>query len=186
MIQIKEKGFQEVKEKLNTLKTDLSKMEYLEAVLKPTDCVMEVKKFAYLELASLYEKRLMFDKAAKAMFAKAGYEVTFREKIDSSLKAAEYYVRAGNIMAADDMFMRAMREGNSEQQAKVVLTRKNVYLAIAKELEQKSRSSVAAKYYEHLLTFKLDQAEKDAIKKKLIDYYKKIGKINEARSVESK
>lgn len=186
MVQVKERSLSDVKLRFDTLVTDLTKMEYLESVLKVSDITMDVKKFVFMNLADLYDKRNMFDKAAKAMYAKAGYDVTFREKVDSYLKAGEYAAKSGNLMTADDMFLRASREGNSEQQVRVSLARKNIYLAIANDLEKKGRMSNATKFYEHLLTMKLDDLEKSLIKKKLYEYYKRMGRFNEARMVESK
>jgi len=186
MVQVKESGYQEVKAKFESLVTDLTKMEYLESALKLSDVSMDVKKFAYLMLTDLYEKRLMFDKAAKVMCAKAGYDITFREKIDSYLRAAELYAKSGNILLAEDMFLRATREGNSEQQAKVALARKNIYFSVANEMEKRARMANAVKFYEHLLTLKLDELEKSLIKKKLLEYYKKVGRFNDARMVEAR
>lgn len=186
MIQVKERMLFDVKTRFDSLATDLIKMEYLESVLKTHDIGIEVKKFAFGTLAELYEKRAMFENAAKSMFGKAGYDVTFREKIESYLKAGEFYARAGNIVSAEDMFLRAKREANSEQQPRIVLFRKNILLTIAGELEKKQRMSHATKFYEHLLSLKLDDLEKSLIKNKLVEYYKKVGRFNDARAVETK
>ena len=156
MTLIKECGFHDIKEHYETLKTDLIKMEYLESVLKTAGISMDVKKFAFSTLAELYNKRLMFEKAARAMYGKAWFDITYREKIDSYLRAAEFFVKAGNIPSADDMFLRAMREANTEQQQKIALAKKNIYLAAAMEQEKKGRMANSSKFYTHLLTLKLD------------------------------
>ncbi len=184
MVQVKERLFQEVKAKFESLNTDLTKMEYLESALRGSDVNMDVKKFALGTLAFLYEKKLMFDKAAKAMAGKAGYDITFREKIESYLKAAEYYAKAGNILGADDAFARASREGNPDQQIKIALAKKNTYFTVANDLERRMRMTNAVKFYEHLLGMKLDELEKTMIKNKLSEYYKRIGKFADAKSVE--
>lgn len=186
VIQVKERTLQEVKTKFELSNTDLTKMEYLESVAKVPDMAIEIKKFCYENLGKLYDRRLMFDKAAKAMFLKAGYDVTYREKVDSLILAGEYNVKANNLLAAEDMFARAMREGNTEQRVKVELARKNIYLAVGADLEKKSRMNYAAKMYEHLLTLKLDDLEKSLIKKKLLDYYKRVGRFADAKMIETK
>ncbi len=186
MVNVKERLFQDVKAKFESLNTDLTKMEYLESVLKTSDVNMDVKKFALGMLADLYDRKLMFDKAAKAMAGKASYDITFREKIDTYLKAGEYYAKAGNILAADDSFARASREGNAEQQSKVALARKNIYFAVANDLEKRMRMANAVKFYEHLLTLKIDDLEKAMIKKKLVEYYKRVGRFVDAKTVESR
>ncbi len=186
VIQVKERTLQDVKAKFESLSTDLTKMEYLESVVKVNDIAMEIKKFCFSTLAGLYDKRLMFEKAGKAMFLKAGYDVTYREKVDSLILSGEYTAKAGNIIAADDMFLRAVREGNTEQRGKVDLARKNIYLSVANDLEKKGRMNYAAKFFEHLLTLKLDDLEKNLVKKKLVEYYKRMGRFNEAKVVENK
>ncbi len=186
MIQVKERTFDEVRTKVDSLRTDLTKMEYLESVSKMPDMPIDVKKFLFSNLVELYERKLMFDKAAKAMFLKAGYDVTYREKVESYLRSAEYYAKGNNLISAEDMFLRALREGNSEQRAKVELTRKNIYLSLAADLERKGRAVYAAKFYEHLLTLKLDDLEKESVKAKLKIYYTRFGKFNELKMLEHK
>jgi len=186
MVQVKEVSFQDVKAHYESLKTDLIKMEYLESVLKILSMSIDVKKFALGTLSELYDKRMMYDKSAKAMCLKAGYEVTYREKIDSLLKSAEFYIKSGNIIAADDMFVGAMREATPEQQIKITAARKSIYLKVADELEKRTRMSNASKIYEHLLTLKLTEVEKESIKKKLKDYYVRVGRFNEAKIVEKR
>lgn len=186
MVNVKERLFQDVKAKVETLSTDLTKMEYLESVLKTSDVNMDVKKFALGILAELYDKKLMFDKAARAMAGKAGYDITFREKVESYIKAGEYHAKAGNILAADDAFARASREGNTEQQSKVALARKNIYFAVANDLEKRMRMANAVKFYEHLLTLKIDDLEKAMVKKKLVEYYKRVGRFQDAKLAESR
>lgn len=186
MVQVKEVLFQDVKVHYESLKTDLIKMEYLESVLKIISMSIDVKKFALGNLSELYDRRMMYDKAAKAMCLKSGYETTYREKIDSLLKSAEFYVRAGNVFGAEDMFVGAMREATSEQKIKITSSRKLIYLKIAEELEKKNRMSNASKLYEHLLTLKLTDIEKESIKKKLKDYYVRVGRFNEAKMVEKR
>ena len=84
------------------------------------------------------------------------------------------------------MFSRASREGNSEQQGKINLAKKNIYFTIASDLEKKGRMSNGTKFYEHLLTLKIDDLEKSMIKKKLVEYYKRMGRFNEMRMIEAR
>lgn len=186
MIRVQENTLQEIEEKFNSIRTDLIKLEYLESVLKKGDISIEIKRFAYSNIAELYESRLMFDKAGHAMSMLAGYQTTYREKIDSDINAAEYFARGMKIMLAEDMFLRAMRESNVEQKKKVEMARKNIFMAVAKELESKRKMNYAAKFYEHLLTLKLDELDKELVKGKLVEYYKRIGKFNDAKIVENR
>jgi hypothetical protein len=46
--------------------------------------------------------------------------------------------------------------------------------------------SYASKFYEHLLTLKMDDLEKSLVKKKLLDYYRKVGRFSDAKLLENK
>jgi len=182
-IDINEQTIEEIQERLEGMKTDLNKIVYLESALKK-GFSFKIKHFLWENLVGLYEERKMYDKAAKAMSAKSGVEVAFRDKIESYLKAAELYAKAGRIIDADEMFIRAIRNANIEQKQKIKLARKNIFLVSAKELEQAGKKVAASRFYEKLLEMKLDEMEKELIKDKLLKTYKALGKFREARLLE--
>jgi tetratricopeptide (TPR) repeat protein len=186
MIRVDEKNFQEVKARFDSLSSDLMKMEYLESVLKINEFGMDVRKFVFSNLGEIYAKRLMYDKAAKVYYSKAGFDSTFRERIDSFMKAGEYFARAGNLISAEDMFARASREANAEQKKAVDLGKIKIFVAIAEEFEKKSRMTNAVKFYEELLKMKVSDLDKQKIKAKLLDYYTRMGKFTDAKLVQSK
>ena len=126
----------------------------------------------------------MFERAAKAMANKAGIEVSFRDKIDSYVTAAELYSRVGKVDDADDMFVQAGRDANSEQKMKIKLARKNIYLISARELERKGKKASAAKFYEKLIKMNLENVEKLEIKHKLLLTYNALGMFREAKLLE--
>jgi len=179
MVQIREVNLAGVKLKLEGLVTDLNKIIYLESAIKK-DFDIETKRFMWTKMAELYEERMMHDKAARAMTNLAGLGTTFREKIDNYLKAAELYAKAGRIDEAEDMFVKASRDSNEQQKNMINLTRKNIYLASARDMERKNRRSGAMKFYEKLIKLKLDDLEKREIKEKLVLIYKALGKFREA------
>ena len=186
MIRVDEKNFQEVKAKFDSLSSDLMKMEYLESALKINEFGMDIRKFVFANLGEIYARRLMYEKAAKVYYSKAGFDTTYRERIDSLMKAGEFYARAGNLIGAEDMFTRALREANTDQKNAITLGKIKTYVAIAEELEKKSRMTNAVKFYEELLRMKVSDSDKQKIKAKLIDYYKRMGKFTDAKMVESK
>ena len=108
----------------------------------------------------------------------------FKEKIDSYITAAELFSRVGKVDDAEDMFVRAGRDANSEQKMKVKLARKNVYLISAHELERKGKRASAAKFYERLIKMNLEDVEKVEIKEKLLSTYKALGMFREAKLLE--
>ena len=183
-IQVRERTMEEIEEKLGKMNTDLNKIMYLESALGVTGFSFEIKRFLWKELAELYEGRKMFEKSAKAMMNRAGIEVTAKDKTDSYLMAAELFSRAGKIDDADEMFSRSMRDANSEQKARVKLTRKNIYLVSAKELESKGKKASAIKFYEKLIKMNLEDVEKIEIKEKLLKTYNALGLFREARLLE--
>jgi len=180
-IQIRETSIEEIEVKLGGMNTDLNKINYLESALKETGFSYEIKRFIWGELAKFYEGRKMFERAARAMANKAGVEVMFKDKIDSYIMSAELYSKVGKVDAADDMFVRASRDGNDEQKMAIRLARKNVYLISAQELEKKGKKASAVKFYEKLIKMRLEDVEKDEIKEKLIRTYNALGMFREAK-----
>lgn len=181
---VREKTVNEIKQKLLAMGSSHNKINYLESALRETGFTFEIKRFLWGELAKLYAQGLMYDKAAKAMANRAGIEVTFRDKIDSYIIAAEYFSRAGKVDDAEEMFIRATREANTEQKLRVNLAKKNIYLVCARELERKGKKASAVKFYEKIIKMNLEEIEKKQIKEKLISTYKSLGFFREAKLIE--
>ena len=177
---IRENTKEEVEFRLKEMTNDLTQINYLESIIAKTSFSFELKRFVWAKLVEAYESRGMFDKAAKALSNRAGIDVTFKEKINDYLGAAELYAKIGKIEEAEEMFTRAVREGNSDQKRVILLTRKNIYLVFAQDAEKKGKKAMAGKFYEKLLKTRLEDVEKQEIKEKLIDIYKSLGKFKEA------
>ncbi len=183
-IQVRERTIEEIEDKLTEMNTALNKIMYLESAIDVSGFNFEIKRFIWNKLSQLYEERTMFERAARAMSNKAGMDVLFRDKIDSYVTAAELFSRVGKIGSADEMFVRASRDANTEQKAKIKLARKNIYYISVKELEKKGKRASAVKFYEKLIKMNLGTDEKSEIKEKLISTYKALGLFREARLVE--
>lgn len=179
-MEVKDKTKNEIDLRLKSIQSDLTKISYLEVTVARPELTPDVKRYIDSMLVGLYESRGMYDKAAKAMSNRAGMDVTFKAKIDAYLKAAELYAKAGRIDEAEDMFTRAVREANTQEKATIMITRKNLYLASAKNLELKAKRGAAVGFYEKLLKMKLEPAEKEEVKTKLMNIYKSMGKFKEA------
>lgn len=178
-IQIRETTIEQIKDKIDEIQTLLNKIAYLESALKE-NFTFEIKKFIWQQLASLYAERKMYEKAARAMQNKAGVDITFRDKMNSYLEAAEMYAKAGKLEDANEMFIRASRSATSEQKFQIRLAKKNIYLVSAHELEKAGKKATALKFYEQLIKLPLNQLEKQETKQKLIETYKALGKFREA------
>ena len=183
-MRVKEKTIEDIEYKLSGMVTDLNKIAYLESALKTGSFSFEIKRWIWDKLVELYENRKMFDKGAGAMREKSEIEISFREKIESLLKAGELYAKAGKIEDSEAMFFRAGRDATLEQKQKIKLAMKNIFLISAKELGEKGKRAGALRFYESLIKMDLDDVEKFDIKKKLIDTYKALGRFSDADLVE--
>jgi tetratricopeptide (TPR) repeat protein len=173
------KRVEAIKERLKTFGTPLTQINFLESLLKSSE-TFETKRFVTDELCHLYEDEKMFEKAAKCMSSRAGIDVTFREKIESYLKAAEFYARLGKIDDAEEMFTRAARVSNSQQKARILLARKNIYQVCVKDCSAAGKTASCVPFLEKLMKMNLDDIEKHNVRKKLMDSYKRLGKFKEA------
>lgn len=183
-IQVREKTLEEIEDKLLEMTTSLNKINYLESALKEPGFSFEIKRFLWGQLSEFLVERGMYGRAAKALSNKASSEVSFKERIENYLSAAELYSKAGKLDEADEMFVRALRDGNDEQRLKIKLARKNIYLSSAKSLEEKGKKASAAKFYEKIIKMNLEDIEKKEIKKKLISTYNALGLFREAKLLE--
>jgi len=180
-MQVKERNLEEIKVKLEEINTDLSKINYLEsALIKNFDS--ETKRFLWVLVSELYEARRMYEKAGRAMSAKANADVIFREKIDSYLKAGELFAKAGNVLESEVMFVRAIRVGNETQKPKIKLAMKNIFLINA-EVFERVRRNIAVGFYERLMEMNLEDVERQKVKQRLIDIYKSLGRFKDAELV---
>jgi tetratricopeptide (TPR) repeat protein len=183
-MQVRESTIEEIESKLGEMATPLNKIAYLESALHESGFSFEIKRFIWNELAKLYEERKMFEKAGMAMANKAGVEVTRNDKIESYLKAAEFFTKSGRVDEADDMFIRASRDGDIEDKAKIKLARKNIFMVNAQDLKKQGKKVSAVKFYEKLIKMNLLDDEKQEIKEKLIDIYKATGRFKDAELLE--
>jgi tetratricopeptide (TPR) repeat protein len=183
-IQVREKTLEEIEDKLLEMITSLNKINYLESALKESGFSFEIKRFLWEKLSEFLEEQGMYGRAANALSNKASVEVSFKERIENHLYAAELYSKVGNLDDADEMFVRALRDGNNEQRLKIKLARKNIYLSFAKSLEEKGKNVSAARFYEKIIKMNLEDIEKKEIKKKLISTYNSLGLFREARLLE--
>ena len=180
-MRVREGTIEEIEEKLGEMRTSLNKINYLESAVKVSGFSFEIKRFLWDMLCGLYVERKMFERAARAMSNKAGMEVSFREKVESYLSAAELFAKVGKIEDAEEMFVRAGRDANDEERVKVKLARKNIYFVLARGLETDGKRAGAVKFYEKLIKMNLDEIERDEIREKLLVMYKALGMFREAK-----
>ena len=145
---------------------------------------MEMKKFALLKLAEVYEQMRMLKEAAKTHDSAAIVSIAFSEKIKHFLKEAELYIRAGEFDRAGSARKKAMAEANSEQREEIGATIKNIYLQQAEKYEKEDKRAHAVRVYEKLLEMNPGETERKWIKEKLLVLYDKLGRRKEFLDLE--
>lgn len=157
---------------------DFVQIDHLTAFMKeeiPTD----IRKFAMLKLAELYEKKMMFGEAAKIFNNLSIISIPFSEKIKSHVKEAELYIKAGNFREADYATTKAMNQANAFEKNDIMFNIKQFYKKQAEIYEKEMRRSNAVRIYEKLLELASTEAEKKQIREKLLELYQKLGKFRE-------
>ncbi len=182
----KETKKEEIEAKLKVIGGDMLKIEYLENCLKKP-ITFDVRKFVYLKLAGLYEEKLMFNEAARNVDGAAEISITFREKMELYMKAAELLIKHCSYDAAEKSFEKAMVCGNFRERGILKEKFKDMFFVRVKEFETAKKFNNAIKIYEKLLIFGfVSEEEKKEINMKLAVLYSKVGKIQEAMRLEGK
>lgn len=159
-------------------KGDFVQIDYLTRFLKE-GLGIEMKKFIYLKLAEIYERKGMFHNATKMFNDAALISIAFSEKIKHYVKEAELYIKSGNFEKADEAVKKAGSNANASQKAEILFAIKNFYKRQAEIYEKEKRRNNASRIYEKLLQMKLSENEKQEIKERLLELYEKLGKFKE-------
>ena len=183
-LRIKERTLTEVQTKLATMFTDLNKISYMENALKES-LTFDVKRFLYTELSKIYSSRKMFDKAALAVANKIAITTTFREKIETYIQAGELFAKAARLLESEQMFNKAIGEGNTREKEMIKQKMISTFLENAEQLDREGKRTHSVKFYERLLTMPIPDAKKQEIKQKILPIYKALGKFAEARAIEN-
>jgi len=141
----------------------------------PTD----TKKFLYVKLIETYERRNMFSESAKLYEGLAELAITFNEKINCFIKAAEDYIKAGFFDKADYSIKKAISDANSSERPQIDLKIKEFYKRQAEVYEKERRRNNAVKIYEKLLGMNISEMEKSEIKVKLLTLYENLGMVRD-------
>ena len=145
---------------------------------------IDMKKFIFLKLSSLYEEGKLLGEAAKMYENAASLSIAFAEKINNYMKAVEFYVKLGSFDRVEETMRKAMGEANSREKDEIQISLKQMVKARAEELESEMKRSHAVKFYERLLEMRLSDQERREVKERLLDLYRKLGKFHEALAIE--
>lgn len=141
----------------------------------PTD----VRKFAMLKIAEIYDKKMMFTEAAKIYNNLAIILMPFKDKITYHIKEAEMYIKSGVLREADYAMQKAMTQANTFEKNDIKFSIKQFYKRQAEIYEKELRRNNAVKMYEKLLEISATEAEKREYKAKLLPLYERLGKFRE-------
>jgi len=175
-MQIKEKTKAEIESKISGM-GDFLKMGYLEECLKH-NLTFDVKKYCALELAKIYEARKMFSESGRKLEQAGEISITFREKKELFMKAAELYLKAEIYEQVSLALRKAVEQTNKDEAPIMKSAIKKLLREQAEVYENENRNGKALKAYEYLYKM-LKESEKEEIKRKLLNLYEKLGKLSE-------
>jgi tetratricopeptide (TPR) repeat protein len=148
----------------------------------PTD----IKRFVYLKLVTIYEKRAMFGDAALIYEKLVEISLSKSEKVNYFTRAAECYIKAGFFDKADLAVKKAVNEATIAEKAKITNSIKDFYKNQAQTYENERRRNNAVRTYEKMLALNYSDAEKKEINQKLSDLYKNLGMIDKYMAMQKK
>lgn len=148
----------------------------------PTD----IKRFLYLKLTEIYERRNMFSEEAEVYNKLIEISMTPSDKTTYLIKATECYIKAGFFDKADLMMSRATAEVKELERRKIVNSIIEFYKRQAQVYEKEKRRNKAMKTYEKILSMNIVSSEKDEIQKKLAVLYRELGMVGEYMKLQGK
>jgi len=147
---------------------------------------LDIKRFVYLKLVAVYERRSMFSEAAAVYDKLIELALTPSDKINYRTKATECYVKSGFYDKADLSMKNLSSEAKVGERAKINSSVKDFYLKQAQTYEKEKRRARAIQIYQKILEMNLLEVEKNEINKKLLVLYKETGMIREFMDMRKK
>lgn len=148
----------------------------------PTD----TRKFIYVKLCEIYERRNMFADAGDLYGKLAEMSQIFSEKANFFTKETENYIKAGFFDKADIAIKKIIANIKASERPKIMNEIKEFFKNQAATYEKERRRSHAVRAYEKLLTLNISDAEKDEINRKLLGLYKELGMMPQFMTMRSK
>jgi len=172
-----EKTRSEIEKKLEGM-GDYVKMSYLQRALN-SGLSFDIRKFILIRLTGIYEGKKMYLEAAKMLKSGAEINTTFKEKIKDYMKTVELYIRGGDYVEADRIFVQALTLGTEKEKQEMKNNLKNYYLTQAKFFLSNDKRNYAKIIFEKSLKLGLNATEKREVQEHLLELYNKLGYIRE-------
>ena len=146
----------------------------------------DTKRFVFLKLVDIYEKRNMFFEAADIYKKLSEIAMSSSDRVDYLLKEAQCYIKSGIFEKADVAISRIPEDVKQAERNRIMLYIAEAYKKQAEVYEKERRRSKAGKTYEKLLTMNISEGEKERIRKKLSGLYNELGMIDEYMKLKGK
>jgi len=170
-----------IEERLKSFISDEKKIEWLEKISEKISD-KELKKFCYLKIAELYEKKQMISSAIN-FYILASYLVNkFRENKEVMLKIAQLYAKNQNFQYAEDFLRKALSYAPSSEREEIERRFFDSFIEEAKSYEKKKRYMKAIVFYKYLADKEINKVE---MLKKIAELYDKAALPLEASKIRS-
>ena len=166
-------------------KGDYVKIDNITRFLKENPPV-DIKRFVYLKLVEIYERRAMFSDAADIYARLTEIPLTSKDKTEYFTKQVQCYVKAGFFDKADLTLKKIVSEIEPKDRAVIMISIREFYKNQALTYEKEKRKSKAIQTYEKMLTLNFSDAEKEEISKKLLSLYKDLGMVSQYMALKNK
>lgn len=147
---------------------------------------VDIKRFLYLKLTVVYERRNMFSEEAELYNKLIEISVTPTDRVAYLIKSTECYIKAGFFDKADLMMNRITGEVKELGRRKIMNLIIDFYKKQAQIYEKEKRRNKAMKTYEKILSMNIISSEKEEIQKKLSELYRELGMVGEYMKLQSK
>lgn len=140
---------------------------------------IDIKRFVYLKLTGIYERRNMFADAAEVYIRLIEISLVEKDKVNYLTKATECYIKAGFLDKADITLKKALSEASVMERGKISIAIKEFYKNQAQLYEREKRRNKAVQTYEKMLSMNYSDFEKKDINQKLLTLYKELGMVDQ-------
>lgn len=140
---------------------------------------IDIKRFVYLKLVGIYEKRNMFADAADVYNHLIEISLIEKDKVNYLTKATECYIKAGFFEKADITMKRAISQAGVLERGKISIVIKEFYKNQAETYEREKRRNKAVQTYEKMITMNYSDFEKKEINQKLLKLYNELGMVGQ-------
>lgn len=172
----------DMRSRLSTLSFEL-KIEYLENLLKNMSIDNNVKFTAAKLLADLYIQKGWITSAAKAMERQAEAVDTYNARKEVYMNIGMLYVQAMEFVQAGDAFKKAIDAAAPGERVALQRKIRQAWISEAERMEKGSRRPKALEIYDRLLRTSTDYMEQDALMRKMMALYEKLGRIKDSISI---